>query len=142
MTARKNILVVDDDPDFVEINKTILETSGYQVAVAHDGQECLARARTDKPDLIILDIMMKTVGDGMFAAQALRQDQATKAIPIIVVTGVNQVPPFNIGPDDGWLPVDAFIEKPAVPQVLLEHVRRALGQATTRVERGTQSGAR
>ncbi len=138
MNARKKILVVDDDPDFAEINKTVLEANGYQVAVAHDGEGCLAKARSDKPDLIILDIMMKTVGDGMFAAQALRKDQATKAIPIIVVTGVNQVPPFNIGPHEGWLPVDVLIEKPALPEVLLEHVRRALGQATTRVERATK----
>jgi len=138
MNARKKILVVDDDPDFAEVNKTVLEANGYQVTVAHDGEGCLAKARSDKPDLIILDLMMKTVGDGMFAAQALRQDEATRATPIIVVTGVNQVPPFNIGPHEGWLPVDVFIEKPALPEVLLEQVRRALGQATTRVERATR----
>jgi len=80
---------------------------------------------------------MKTVGDGMFVAQQLKKGEATKAIPILCVTGVNQVQPFNIGPDQGWLPVDVFIEKPISPQLLLEQVSKALGGHTTRIEPGT-----
>ena len=137
MGATKRVLLVDDDIDFVAIHKAVLENNGYQVAVAHDGAQCLQEVEAEKPDLIVLDIMMRTVGDGMFVAQGLRKDEATKDIPIIVVSAVNQVRPFNIGPDEGWLPVDVFVEKPILPEVLLDQVRKALGQQATHIERGS-----
>jgi len=137
MSDRKKVLLVDDDADFVEMNKAVLESRGYEVATACDGDECMQRVQTEKPDLIVLDIMMKSVGDGMFVAQKLRKDDATRQIPIIVVSSVNQKPPFNIGPDEGWLPVDVFIEKPVAPDVLVDEVKKHLGEAGTRIERGT-----
>jgi CheY-like chemotaxis protein len=137
MSAKRKVLVVDDDPAFVDMNKLVLEKNGYEVITAYDGDECLERVETGKPDLILLDIMMKSVGDGMLVAQKLRKDEATKHIPIIVVTAVNQTPPFNIGPDDGWLPVDVFIEKPVAPDVLLEQVKKNLGESSTHIEHRT-----
>jgi len=137
MGAKRKVLVVDDDPAFVDMNKLVLETNGYEVITAYDGDECLERVETGKPDLILLDIMMKSVGDGMLVAQKLRKDEATKHIPIIVVSAVNQTPPFNIGPDDGWLPVDVFIEKPVAPDVLLDQVRKSLGESSTHIEHRT-----
>lgn len=137
MDGKKKVLLVDDDVDFVDMNRAVLEANGYEVIAAHDGEQCLAKVESDMPDLIVLDIMMATVSDGMFVAQQLKKDEATKAIPILCVTGVNQVPPFNIGPDQGWLPVDVFIEKPISPQLLLEQVSKALGGRSTRIEPGT-----
>ena len=137
MSAKHRILLVDDDPAFVDMNKAVLENNGYEVLTAQDGDECLEKVKTGKPDLIVLDIMMKTVGDGMFVAQTLRADETTKSIPIIVVSAVNQTPPFNIGPDEGWLPVDVFIEKPVAPDMLLDQVRRRLGEASTHIEHRT-----
>ena len=136
-TGKKRILLVDDDTDFVEMNKVVLERAGYEVSAASNRTECMEEAKARKPDLIILDVMMATVGDGMFAAQELRKEKATRDIPIIVVTSVNKVPPYNIGPDEAWMPVNAFIEKPVAPEVLLEEVRKQLGQPSTVIRRGT-----
>jgi len=138
MSDGKRVLLVDDDVDLVAMNRSVLEANGYEVVVAYDGEECLAKVAAEHPDVIILDIMMKTVGDGMFCAQHLRKDDATRHIPIIVLTSVNQVPPYNIGIDEGWLPVDVFIEKPASAEALLGHVRRALGVPEPHVERTSQ----
>lgn len=136
-TDKKKILLVDDDADFVEMNKVVLDHNGYEVIVAYNGAECLEKAKASKPDLIILDIMMASVGDGMFAAQELRREDATRGIPIIVVTSVNEAPQYNIGPDEAWMPVDVFIEKPVAPEVLLEEVRKKLGQPSTSIQHHT-----
>jgi len=134
-TDEKTILLVDDDVDFVRMNKAVLEHGGYHVIVACNGAECMDKAKASKPDLILLDIMMTTVGDGMCAAQNLRREEATRGIPIIVVTSVNQTPPYNIGPDEAWMPVDLFMEKPVAPDVLLDEVRKTLGQPSTVIQR-------
>jgi len=137
MDAKKRLLLVDDDADFVETNRAVLEENGYDVIVAYNGRECLDQVKKSKPDLILLDIMMTTVGDGMFVAQDLRRNDATQDIPIIVITSLNQVSPYNMGPDDAWMPVDAFLQKPVVPEVLLETVKKGLGQPTRHIEHRT-----
>ena len=133
MSAKPKVLLVDDDEDFVEANRVVLEADGYEVIAASNGEEGLEKARTTEPDVVVLDIMMRTIGDGMYVAHDLRRDEATKNIPIIVVTGINAVPPYNLWPDEAWLPVDVFMEKPVLPGVLLEEVRKILGKPGTRV---------
>lgn len=135
MGDRKTVMVVDDDADLVAVHRIVLEADGYEVVAADSGEDCLAKVKAERPDLIVLDIMMRTVGDGMFCAQELRRDEATRDIPIIVLSAVNQEPPFNIGIDEGWLPVDVFIEKPIAPEQLLTHVHKALGQPAGHIER-------
>ncbi len=120
------ILVVDDDPDIVELHRSILELGGYRVEVAYGGDECREKVNLKAPDLIVLDIMMDTMGSGMFVAQDLRMNDATRDIPIIVVTSINSLPPHNVEPDEAWLPVDAFLEKPVTPDQLLEEVQTLL----------------
>lgn len=127
MSAKHKILLVDDDKDFVDTIRTVLESSGYEVVAAYDGQGCLERAKAEAPDVIVLDIMMRTIGDGMYVAQHLRQDEATRSIPIIVASGINRVPPYSLWPDEAWLPVDMFMEKPLDPEALLEEIRKILG---------------
>ena len=124
MNSKKKVLLVDDDADFVDLHKVVLEKNGYEVAVAYNGDQCKQKVKSDKPDVIVLDIMMASVGDGMFVAQDLRKDEVCKDIPIIVVTAVNQTPPFNIGPDEAWLPVDVFLEKPVEPERLLAEIEK------------------
>ncbi len=126
MSAKAKILLVDDDRDLVETLRTVLENNGYEVDAAHDGAQCLEKVEADPPDLVVLDIMMRTMGDGMYVAQHLRQDEATSNIPIIVVSGINRVPPYSLWPDEAWLPVDVFLEKPVEPDRLLESVRNSL----------------
>jgi len=133
MSAKLKILLVDDDRDFVESVKTVLENDGYEVIPAYDGEEGLEKAKATEPDVIVLDIMMRSVGDGMHVAQDLRRNEATRGIPIIVVTSINAIPPYNLWPDEAWLPVDVFMEKPVLPGVLLEEVRKILGKPGTRI---------
>jgi CheY-like chemotaxis protein len=132
MSANQKILLVDDDKDFVESIKIVLEDDGYEVIPAYDGEEGLEKAKRTDPDVIVLDIMMRTTGEGMYVAQDLRRDEATKNIPIIVVTAINAVPPYSLWKDEAWLPVDVFMEKPVLPGVLLEEVRKILGKPRTR----------
>jgi len=131
MSANPKILLVDDDKDFVESIKTVLEHDDYEVIPAYDGEEGLEEAKRTAPDVIVLDIMMRTTGEGMYVAQHLRQDEATKNIPIIVVTSINAVPPYSLWKDEAWLPVDVFLEKPVLPGALLEEVRKILHKPRT-----------
>ena len=130
MSAKAKILLVDDDKDLVEAMRTVLENDGYEVEAAYDGEQCLEAVKAAPPDLIVLDIMMRTMGDGMYVAQHIRQDEATRSIPIIVVSGINRVPPYSLWPDEAWLPVDVFMEKPVEPEQLLEAVRNRLEAAS------------
>ena len=127
MSTKKKVLLVDDDADFVEMNKVTLQNNGYQVVTACNGRECLEKAQAEKPDLIILDVMMATDSDGFDVSRDLRRYcEATKNIPIIMVTSVHQKYPFNFGPDEQWLPVQKFIEKPVRPERLLQEVSQQL----------------
>lgn len=87
MVEKKNILLVDDDPDFVEAVRLIVENGGYNVRVAYDGQEGLKAVEELKPDLIVLDVMMPVM-DGHATCAKLKSDPATKDIPIILLTAV------------------------------------------------------
>ncbi|MBM3183558.1 MAG: response regulator, partial [Chloroflexi bacterium] len=83
MTQKTKVLLVDDDKDFVEATKMVLESKPYEVLVAYNGDEGLEKARKEKPDLIILDIIMP-VKDGFTAAEQLKNDPELKKIPVIM----------------------------------------------------------
>ena len=126
MMNKKKLLVVDDDSDFVEVNKLILEKNGYEVTAAYNGQECLDKIRAKKPDLIILDVMMTRKDEGFEVSRDLRNSEQTKNIPILMITSINDVVPFKFEPDETWLPVDDFLEKPVGPEQLLDKVSKML----------------
>jgi CheY-like chemotaxis protein len=126
MKTKKTVLLVDDDADFVEMNRVVLENNGYRIVVAYNGTECLEKVRSEKPDLIILDVMMATQSEGFNVSRDLRNSEHTKNIPLIMVTSVNETVPFKFEPDDTWLPVDTFIEKPIAPERLLAEVNKRL----------------
>jgi len=123
------VLIVDDDADFVEVNKMVLEGNGYEVVCAYNGEEGKQKALAEKPDVIILDVMMTTKTEGFDVARELRQKDETKKIPIIMLTAVNQEVPWKFGPDEVWLPVDEFLEKPVKPDTLLAAVKKAVGKS-------------
>ena len=120
------ILLVDDEEEFVEITAALLESNGYEVVPAYSGKECREKAVEIKPDLIILDVMMETDMAGFEAARWLREHEEVNQIPIIMLTAVNQKLPFKFGPDEVWLPVDAFLEKPVSPDRLLGEVQQRI----------------
>ena len=127
MSAKKTVLLVDDDADFVEMNRVLLEDSGYTVRVAYSGRQCLEEVAARRPDLVILDMVMEKASDGFDVSRELRNSEYTKGIPLVMITSVNDTMPFRIEPDSTWLPVDTLIEKPVDPALLLAIVNRILG---------------
>jgi DNA-binding response OmpR family regulator len=111
----KKILVVDDEPNIVELLQARLENYGYIVSVAYDGQEALDRTYQEKPDLIILDIMLPKI-DGYHVCQTLRSDKKYKAIPIIMLTARTLAQDIKMGMDLGAV---SYVQKPFNPDVLL-----------------------
>ncbi|MDO9510202.1 MAG: response regulator [Bacteroidales bacterium] len=123
------ILLVDDDVDFVFIQKAILEKEGYQVITAGDKAEGLEKARNENPDLAILDVMMNTPQEGYEMAREMRKDDDLKNIPLIMLTSVDSITGLNLkamANDPKWLPVDSFLEKPVQPVQLLNQIKALL----------------
>ena len=118
------ILIVDDDPDMVESSKVVLESRGYETVSAGSREAGLVQAVEAKPDLILLDVMMEQPDDGIALAQDLRRKGIK--IPIIMLTGINALTGFTYGEDDEALPVQAFLEKPVSPEMLLNQVANLL----------------
>jgi DNA-binding response OmpR family regulator len=128
------ILLVDDDPDFVEITKAILETKQYQVRSAQDPDEGSAKLEEEIPDLLILDIMMGKGAGGFVLARKIRKDSRFDQVPILMLTSMTEQTGFDIPGDrinEKFLPVDDYVEKGIKPNELLEKVERLLAQKTT-----------
>lgn len=125
--VKKTVLLVDDDADFVEMNRRLLLDNGYKVRTAYSGRECLEEVIGRRPDLIILDMMMESEVVGFDLSRELRNNEHTKGIPLVMITSVNDRIPFRVEPDKTWLPVDALIEKPVEPKLLLDVVHKILG---------------
>jgi CheY-like chemotaxis protein len=130
MPDKKRILVIDDDAQLVNSVETLLESAGYEVLTAYRAEEGAALAREVQPDLILLDIMFAGPPgpDGLEISRRLAQDPALKDTPVIVVSGVKKVldMPVRLAPDEGYMPVQAFLEKPFKPGELLAQVRQLL----------------
>jgi len=120
------ILIVDDDPDFSEAMATLLEAKGYNVISVSNGEEGLAAARSSRPSLIMLDVMMTHKTEGFDIARKLKEDKDLQDIPVIITTGIRKDMnlPFGFEPDSDWLPVKAVLEKPIKPEVLLSEVKK------------------
>lgn len=123
---RKTVLLVDDDADFVEMHRRLLADHGYNVRTACSGRECLELVYNRKPDLIVLDMMMESEVVGFHLSRELRNSEHTKTIPLVMITSANDTTPFRIEPDETWLPVNALIEKPVDPFLLLDVVNKIL----------------
>jgi len=130
MSEEKTILIVDDDPDFVAIHREVLEAGGYTVLTACNGRQCLQTAASERPDLIILDVMMDTQTEGFNVTYGLRNGEETKDIPILMVTSIYEKHPYTSEPEQFWSLVDAFLEKPVEPQKLLEWARKMTSKQT------------
>ena len=124
----KRILLVDDDRDFVESNKDLLEAQGYAILTAYDGKTGLETAIRERPDLMILDVMMATDTEGFEVSRKIPESPELKNMRVLLVTGIRRAKhlPFGFEPDDTWLPVNDIMEKPILPEKLLEKIRRLL----------------
>jgi CheY-like chemotaxis protein len=120
------ILVVDDDPDFVLICRMILETEGYQVLEAANGSQALASMRQEKPDLVLLDVMMATTLEGVHVSKEMETDPSLSDVPLVMISSIGTSEYASEFPDDERIPIDAWISKPIQADVLLKTVRRFL----------------
>jgi DNA-binding response OmpR family regulator len=114
------ILVIDDDRDLVETTRIVLEKEGFKVITAHNRRDGFTSVKAEKPDLILLDIMMEEDDDGMVLAQQIRKEGIQT--PIIILSNINRVSGMTFGKDAEMLPVNDFIEKPIVPAKLVEKI--------------------
>ncbi len=136
MSESAKILIVDDDKDLVAVLRVALASKGYQVTSAYDLPTGLEAAAAQRPDCIVLDIMMPHATEGFHFVWRLRQQNEPyfKNVPIIVLTAIHEKTDLRFYPDasDGtyqageYLPVQDFVDKPVDPTLLLERIDRAL----------------
>ena len=135
MSEPKRLLIIDDDPDFAEGIKSILDRANYQTDVAYNPKDGFQALQTRHYDLLLLDIMMGRGAEGIMIARKLRKDPKLSQIPVLIITGIREQLAF-LFPGQAVHPhfvaVDELVEKPVEPQMLLEKVRALLQAAEAR----------
>jgi DNA-binding response OmpR family regulator len=127
----RQILIVDDDPDMVELLRIALTEAGYLVYTAATGTEALAEARRSQPDLVILDLLLPEL-NGFNVCEGLRRNPETASIPIIMITVLPGQFPRLVGAEMG---VNVYVNKPFRTQELVSRVQGLLGEYSTVSER-------
>ena len=122
------ILIIDDDPNFVEATKAILESKFYKVATAYDKNEGMEKINSEKPDLILLDIMMKKLDDGFTLCYKLKHDPELKKIPVLAISANTEETglKFSSETDGEYFEADDYVEKPVKANDLLERIEKLL----------------
>lgn len=131
MSNFKKILVVDDEEHIIELIRFNLETNGYCVIEANDGNEALKKVKEEKPDLVILDLMLPSI-DGIEICKILRKDKETEKLPIIMLTAKSEEIDMIIGLEIG---ADDYITKPFSVRELLARIKAVLRRTQERQER-------
>ncbi len=136
MSEPAKILVVDDDRDLVATLQLVLEEAGYRVVSAGDAEQAMARAESERPDLILLDIMMPNATEGFHFVWKLRRREEPyfQKVPVVVLSAIHGTTELRFYPDSGdgtyrageFLPVQDFVDKPVDPPRLLERISRVL----------------
>lgn len=135
MTVQKKLLIIDDDPDFVEGIKSILENAGYVVDAQYNPKDGFRALETGKYDLLLLDIMMGRGAEGVMIARKMGKDRKLREMPVLIITGIREqiaylFPGQPVHPH--FVDVDELVEKPVEPGLLLERVSALLEAAETR----------
>ena len=122
----KKIVLVDDDRELVESNKQLLESEHYEVYTAFDGKSGIETAKTVKPNLMLLDVMMAHSTEGFDISRKIPKIPELADVPVVMLTGIREKMHLTFGfePDETWLPVKTILEKPVPPEKLLEVVRQ------------------
>ncbi len=115
----KHVLIVDDDPDIVELMGDILSMGGYEVSFAHSGEEGLERLKEAKPSLVLLDIMMPTGMDGWETLEVIKSSEMYDDVPVVMVTA--KQPTFRVAQTKAKL-IDGYLVKPFTPAALIQMV--------------------
>lgn len=124
----KRILIIDDDVDFVDLNKAVLENNGFEVETAFSAREGMDKVQFDAPNLILLDLMLEKHDTGFSFAKAIKSDPRYKEIPILMISAVAGETGYDFSQDqDGyWMKTDDFVPKPVEPDVLVQKINALL----------------
>jgi CheY-like chemotaxis protein len=135
MANKKRLLMIDDDPDFVEVIVSILEGAGYEIDAKYNPDEGFEALKTGSYDLLLLDVLMGRGAEGIMIARKIGDDEKLRETPILIITGMREqiaflFPGQPVHPS--FVPVDELIEKPVEPNLLLEKVSTLLRMAEER----------
>jgi len=132
MSNGKKILLVDDDQDFLMMNRAVLENLGYSVEDACTAKEGMEKLQSFQPDLIILDLMMEHYDSGFSFSYRIKSNPKTAHIPVIMVSAVHRETSIKFDAqtreEKEWIKVDEFVEKPLSPEDLSAKVKKYLGE--------------
>jgi DNA-binding response OmpR family regulator len=122
------ILLVDDDQDIIEMNRTVFAQRGHTVMVAYSAEEAKKTAQSNPPELAVLDVMMEDKTAGFELARQLHEMYPT--MPMIMLTGISKEMRlgYTFQPDETWLPVSKFMEKPVNPRILADEADKLLAR--------------
>ncbi len=122
------ILMIDDDKDLQEATRIVLEKHNFEFVSAYDPEEGLKKVQSEKPDLVILDVLMPSDYEGFKVARDIREKLNMRKLPIILLTAVHgeKKVPYRFAPHEEWLPVDYFFDKPVKPNVLVAKINEML----------------
>lgn len=124
------ILVIDDDRDFLYAMRMVLEGEDFEVGTATTPEEGIDKVLNTEPDLVVLDVIMPSDLEGFEVARALREEHNLMELPILMLTAVHSIRevPYRFAPDEEFLPVDVFMDKPIEPETLVETIEEMLGE--------------
>ena len=130
MDQKPRILLVDDDAEFVEQSRRVLEENGFTVIAALSGREGLDKVRFEQPDLIVLDLMMERHDTGFAVAKTLKADPLYRRIPILMVSSATEKTGYEFSQElDGyWMKTDDYLSKPVQPEELVGRIKALLAK--------------
>ena len=120
--GKRTVLLVDDDEDLIEQVRMVVSRE-YNVDLAHSGEEALNKVGQKSYDCIVMDIMMQTLSDGLDTAKKLKENEATKAIPIVMLTSVNEHYDYRSQINESYFPNDKWLNKPVNPKEMLREIK-------------------
>ena len=123
---KAKILIVDDDPDFVEFLRIVLESADYKVVSAGNSDQGMLILAREKPDLVVLDVIMSSILDGLSMSQRMADDPAFQHVPVVMVTSIANTDYLALFPTDESIHIDAFLTKPIAPAELLRQIQRLI----------------
>jgi CheY-like chemotaxis protein len=128
MDAGRKILVIDDDPIFVKSTTAVLQSRGYQVDSAQNAEEALAKMSQERPDLVLLDVMMDWVLEGVTISQEMMSQKELQRVPIIMITSIRDSEYRGLFPQDQYLHINSWLDKPCPPDKLLSEVEKTFAR--------------
>ena len=126
MASEKRVQLVDDDDDILSQLEMVIGRE-YRVSTAMSGSECLAAVKAQKPDIIVLDVIMDNMGDGLETAKTLKEAPDTADIPVIMLTSVNESYDFHAQVGDDYYPKNKWLDKPVKPEAVLKEIKALIG---------------